>query len=463
MVKPPKHCPPGFRPIPNPPRCVPMTGGPGGPIFSPPGGGLFPFNNAASVAPAPTPVPPPPVVIGCHDALTEVPFAVPWIMTVSVSGGGAALQNAVTLAPPMTRLVIQDSLGYDPITVTGKTDLTIEADLGQTPSITATLASDGHCIVLDGANSGIAIRGLTLIGIGNENVLDQTDNGLLLASAVQGTLSIDRVIVEDCTFSEPAATAPTGMPGIQLLGTDGSVHQNVWIHRCTFRNNAAGTFSQGAGYGACTVGGFTNVYIQNCQVLRDNAVIARASSNMRGFMFKDINVVIEDCLVKDTGTAGSNEAFKHVTETIFGTTAGNSSLRNCVAYNCKRWYRITQPATTMTMRNCIGDNDVVGIAAGQTLIQQTAGTLTIIDSVLTGAGDGTTFTAGVTENHNDVFNFAATGKVLDATDITVDPLYEDVANGDFLALETTCQTAASDGGLVGIRYTAGEKIIWCNH
>jgi hypothetical protein len=356
-----------------------------------------------------------------------------------------------------------DSLAYSPVGISGKMNLTIEAATGQTPSITAGFGASQHCIVLAAGNSGIAIRGLTMIGNGNDNVLDQTDNGLLLASPVDGAVSIDRIIVEDCTFSEPAATVATGVPGIQLLGTDGSVHQNVWIHRCTFRNNAAGTFSQGAGYGACTVGGFTNVYIQNCLVLRDNAVVSRAASNMRGFVFKAINVVLEDCLVQDTGTAGSNEAFKHVTEIIFGTAVGPSSLRNCVAYNCKRWYRITQAGAIMSITYSVGDNDIAGISAGQTLIQQTAGTLSITDSVLVGAGDGTAFTATVTENHNDVFNFAATGKVLDATDITIDPLFEDVPNGDWKALAPAAQTAANDGGLIGIRYQAGEKIIWCNH
>lgn len=434
---------------------------------------MFPFSNSAGLGTVPPaqgigtqPIPPPPVLINCHDSLTVVPFSVPFTSTVNVSGGGAALQTAVTAAIAGTRLMILDSLDYDPIAIVGKTDLTIEAAAGQTPSITADPGPGESCIEVENGNSGLALRGLLFIGSGNGGFGIAQAAGLVNGYATGGgpMISMDRIIIEDCTFSEPAATATTGAPGIQFIGTDGSVHQNVWIHRCTFLNNAGDPITTGNGYGMCTVGGFSNVYVQNCEAIRQDGVLLRTASHARGYVFKSINVVVEDCLADDIGTAGSNEAFKHNNEAAFGTAVGTSSFRNCVAYNCKRFYRITLAGATMNVFNSVGHNDVVGIAAAQTLVQQSAGSLSFTDNVIVGAGDGTAFTAAVAvENHNDVFNFLATGKVLDPTDLTIDPLFEDVPNGDWLALAPACQTAANDGGLIGIRYAEGEKIIWCNH
>lgn len=438
-----------------------------------PGGGLFPFTNSAQgQAPAPaiapaggvTPIPPPPDP-DCHDVLTTVPFSVPFTSTVNVSGGGAALQNAITAAPAGTRLMIQDSLAYTQVVITAKTNLTIDVVAGQTPTITAAAGGVNNCIRIQNGCSGIAIKKLSLIGTGNNNggAGSQLLMGLILGSSLTGMATFDRLIVEDCTFNEGVATVANGAPGIQLVGSNGTVHQDVWIHRCTFRNNAAGAFTQIAGYGACTITGFSNVYIQNSQVLRDNAVVLRAASSMRGFVVKSINVIAEDLLVDDIGSAGSDEAFKHTNEAIFGTAIGMSSWRNCVAYNCKRWYRITLAGATMRVFHSVGNNDIVGISAGQTLVQQTAGTLEFFDNVMFGAGDGTAFTAAVAvEHHNDVFNFAATGKVLDATDLTVNPLFEDVPTNMWNATEPAVLVGASDGGPMGIRYVAGgEEIIWC--
>lgn len=94
-------------------------------------------------------------------------------------------------------------------------------------------------------------------------------------------------------------------------------------------------------------------------------------------------------------------------------------------------------------------------------VRQTAGTMVFRDNVMMGAGDGTAFEAAVTEDHNDVFNFGATGKVLDATDLTIDPVFQDVPNRIWVATAAALQTAASDGGAMGLRYPGGEEIIWC--
>lgn len=466
-------CPPGYVPqrktnrcVPASPTATPFTGIPGKRVAGVPSGGMFPFSNSAPApapattpAPGPTPTPSPPDP-KCHDTLTTVPFSVPFTSTVNVSGGGAALQTAVTAAGPGTRLVITDSMDYTQVTVTGKTNLTIEAAAGQTPSITAAAGTVQSAIRLGAGNSGFAVRGLLLRGNGNQNGLSQPDNGILLGTfTVTGMLTADRIIVEDCTFND--LNPAVGVPGVQLVGSDGTVHDNVWVHRCIFIDCATPAAATSFGYGACTVAGFDNVYVQNCWVQR--SAVARATSNMRGIVLKNLNSIVEDVLCDDIGSGGSNEAFKHNNEAIFGSAVGVSSWRNCIAYNCKRFYRITLAGATMSVFESVGDNDVVGIAAAQVLVQQSAGTLEFFDNVLVGAGDGTAFTAAVAvEHHNDVFNFLATGKVLDATDLTIDPLFEDVSTNLWNATAPAVMTGASDGGTMGIRYVAGgEEIIWC--
>lgn len=396
-------------------------------------------------------------------AMTVVPFSVPFTSTVNVSGGGAALQTAINAAGPGTRLRITDSLAYNPVLITGKTNLGIWAAAGQTPSITAAAGAHNHCVNIQGGNSGLYIKGLAFIGNGNENTLSQSENWLVGGWNAQGMTSIDRVIIEDCTFSEPVATVTSGVPGILFTGTDGSLHTNVWIHRCTFRNNAAQATTTGYGYGACDVSGFSNVYIQNSAVYRDNAVIVRASSSMRGFTWKSANVIVENCLVNDIGTAGSNEAFKHHSEAIFGTAIGNSSVKNCVVYNGHRAYREDPGGVaTMTVTQCVYYADTAGILSGQVAVRQTSGTLIFRNCVVDGAGDGTAFEAAVTnEDHNDIFNVGAPGKVLDVTDLTVDPVFTNAGNKDFIATAVSVTTGGSDGGAQGVRYTvSGEAIIW---
>ncbi|MEM3000651.1 MAG: hypothetical protein QXP41_00465 [Candidatus Nitrosocaldus sp.] len=392
------------------------------------------------------------------NVMQSVGFSVPYSVTVAVSGGGSALQNAIDAAGPGTRLMIQDSMAYDPITISNKTNLTIDVLSGKTPSITALPgAPNHHCVSFGPGNSGIAIKKMRFIGSANENTLSQIDNGLVWGCNSLGMTSIDRLIIEDCTFTEPAP-AIAGVPGIQLIGTDGSVHTNVWIHRCVFKNNAAGPNVTGYGYGACTIGGFSNVFIQNCKIIRENSVIARSSSHMRGVVCKSLNVYVENVLCEDLGTAGSNEAFKHNDEAIFGTAVGTSTWRNNVAYNCKRGYRLSLPGATMNSRNNVFYNDIAGITS---IAVRGSNLHSFKNGIIMGAGDGTAFELAIVEDHNDVFNVADIGKALDVTDYTIDPAFHNVANRNFTADATSLQTGGSDGGPIGVRYTpTGEAIIW---
>lgn len=432
-----------------------------------PSGGMFPFSNASgnqpTPQPAPAPSPAPPVNVACHDILTDVPFSVPALTDFTVSGGGAALSAAIIVAADGDRLVITDSLNYDPIAIQGKNNLTIKADAGQTPTITALPGPGNHCVDLQDGNSGIALLGLTLIGSGNStgSASPLVDGLIALPSGVGG--GIDRVIIEDCIFMEPVLTATEGVPGILLKGTNGLIHHDVWVHRCSFRNVCGSTLVVGSIYGAITIGGFSNVYIQNCEIIRDNAVLPRGSSKMKGIVSKNINMVVEDVLANDIGTADQNQAFIHATNGDLGSAVGASSWRNCVAYNCRIGFEMDLAGATMTVNQCVANVDVLGRAGG-VQVRRLAGSLVVQNCQIVGAGDAIAFSAaGITEDHNNVFNWGATGKVLDPTDITVNPVFEDVANGDWLSTAPACQAAASDGGLIGMRYSDGEKIIWCNH
>lgn len=394
------------------------------------------------------------------NAMQAVGFNVPFTTTVDVSGGGSALQTAITAAGADMRLRITDSLAYSPISISSKTNLTIDVKSGRTPSITAVAGSGNKCISIGAGNSGLAIKKLTLNGSANENTLSSKDNGLIWGHNDLGMTNLDKLIIEDCIFSEPAP-ATSGVPGIQLGGTNGTVHTNVWVHRCTFKNNAAGANVTGYGYGACSIYGFTNVFVQNCKLIRETAVIARGSSHMRGVVIKANNVWVENVLCEDLGTAGSNEAFKHNDEAAFGSVVGTSTWRNNVAYNCKRGYRLSLVSATMNTKSSVFHNDVATIAAAQVIVRRDAGTHNCRDTVIAGVGDGTAFSAVLTEDHNDIFNVAAPGKTLDVTDLTVDPSFHNKPNRNFTADAVSLQTGAFDGGLIGVRYTnTGEAIIW---
>jgi hypothetical protein len=392
--------------------------------------------------------------------LTAPAFTVPVLSTTNVSGGGTALATAVAGAAAGTRLLITDSLDYSVVDFTGKTNITIEADAGQTPTITAAAGASGHCITISTGNSGIHLKGLGIVGNGNQNAIAQNDNGLILGTPVTGftASTFDRLIVEDCVFTD--LTPASGVPGIQLVGTDGTAHADVQVIGCTFTDMSTPAAATGFGYGAVTIGGFGGqVLVQNSKVQR--VAVARATSNMRGVVLKNVFSVVQDVLCFDLGTGGSNESFKHNNEAIFGSVVGGvSSWENCVAYNAKRGFRITQPAASMIVSHCTFYNDTAGIAAGQVIMLQSSGAQTIKSCVIHGAGDGTAFSATVTEDHNDVFNVAANGKVLDLSDLTVDPLLNDTPNNDYRATDPAVVAGGVGGDPMGVYYPGGTVIFW---
>jgi hypothetical protein len=433
---------------------------------------LFPFSNSAgqpaSPAPSPTPTPaPPPPPVTFEDTLTPVGFTIPeGPATFFISGGGAALAAAVGSASPGDTIEITDSLNYDAITIMNPIDLTIRAAAGQTPSITANSGPFDHAVDIQGTVNGLRFRGITFIGNGNSgshNISDLGRTGIVFWSQLAGGASLDRIILEDCTFSEPAATAGDGCPGLTLFGDGVTVNDNVWVHRCSFLNTSAVTAVGGLQWGAITIGGFQNVWIQNCKIVRQDAVLASALSNMKGVVVQNANTIVEDVLCDQIGTNGNPQAFMH--DGLPGIAigfGGTTSCRNCVAYNCRIGYELRLAAGSMTIRNCVYASPTVG--GGGVVMRRSNGTPYVVqDSAMSCNGTGITFSAtGVTEDHNDVFNFSATGKALDATDQTVDPLYQDVANRIFTATAPSLQTGASDGGLIGVRYTVGEEIFWVN-
>jgi len=393
------------------------------------------------------------------DFLFVPAIVVPVLSTVNVSGGGAALQAAVTAAAAGTRLVITDSLNYSGVVFTGKTDITIEAAAGQTPTITAAAGASQSAVRIGAGNSGIALRRLGLVGNGNQNALSQSDNGILLGTAaVTGMATFDRLIVESCTFSE--LNPALGVPGIQMIGTDGLSHTDVWIKGCTFTDCATPAFATTAGYGAVTLGGFDLIVVQNSKIQR--VAVARGASHMRGVVLKCADMTVQDILCYDLGTAGSNEAFKSTNEAIFGSTVGNVNWNNCVAFNCKRGWRLTLAGGGMKMGHCTFYNAVAGIAAGQIIMRLDAPPFIFLveNSTIQSAGDGTAFSVGTTEHNNDVFAVAAPGVVLNPTDLTLDPLLSNPALNDYRATDPSVATGGFAGQPMGVYYPGGDPIFW---
>lgn len=457
-----KKCPPStFRSASG--RCVPRIAAFGGPASSP-------WSFGASRPAAAKATPPAPPIPSCFDTLTPLSFTVPQGGVIPIFGGGAALSGAIVGAPPGTVLLIQDSLNYSPITLTGKTDLTIMADVGQTPTITAAPLNNVHCVTLLGSNNGIALIGLKFIGSGNSTspgTPGLAQSGLINYNNVAGGLR--RLIIQDCTFEEPDATVASGAPGIWLRGTTGSpLYENIAVVRCTFTNNAMSLpAANTTGYGAITIGGFEMVFVQNCWIRRTTAVIVRGASPMRGVVIRVSNGFIEDVLCDDIGNGGQCQNFLVPLGAGFGSVNGVMTFRNCVSYNGRFGYAIeVGGGPQMIVENCVYYADLVGITATAVYLN-TVGALSLTDSVLFGAGDGFAFTpdplgSPIVENHNDVFNFGTLGRTLDPTDISINPLFQGVPDRDFVAVAPACRVAALDGGAVGVRYPGGEKIIWCN-
>lgn len=445
-------------------------------VFRPggvPGGGLFPFTNSAGRGPAiftgATPETVPPNPNACHDILTVVPFSVPQGAVIPVMGGGAGLQNAIQTAGPLDVLLVSDSLNYDPITFNSKINVTVKAAPGETPTITAAAGDQQHCVTFGNGNQGIALLGMTFIGNGNAGPagpVGQARQGLINYNNAAGGLR--RVIIEDCTFMEPDATVTQGAPGIWLRGNTGAPnHQDILVHRCTFINNGMSlTATNSSGFGVCTIGGFSNVYVQNCWVRRTTNVISRAASPMRGIVIRGANGVIEDVFCDDIGTGGQCENFLIPFGGSFGNLDGTVTCRNCTSLNGRIGYAIQTASSILDVSNSVYYANVLG-ACFTAVFLNLIGSLNYRNSISYGAGDGTAFTidpngAPIVEDHNNILGFAQNGRALAPSDLSVNPFFEDQPQGDYLALATALQHAASDGGLIGIRYPGGEKIIYCH-
>lgn len=439
---------------------------------------LYPFSNSAGgqPAPAPTPTPtpgpppppPPPPPVLFRDVLTPVGFTIPENPpTTFVSGGGPALASAVMSVSAGETIEIIDSLNYDAITIMGVVDITIRAATGQTPSITAGPGAFDHAVSFQGVNSGVRLKGLTFIGNGNSGshsaIPDLARTGIVHMSYVDSGIFMDRIIIEDCIFSEPAPTAGNGAPGLNFFGDGVTISDNVWIHRCKFMNVGAVTaLASTIRSGAITIAGFNNVFIQNCLIVRTDAVLSEVLSNMKGIVVQNTNTIVEDVLCDRLGTNGIPQAF--INSGLPGISiafASTATFRNCVAYNCKIGYECGTTTGAVTVRMSVYNADA--IAPAGVVMRRSFGAYIARDCVLTAQGGGITFSAtGIVEDHNDVFNFGSTGKVLDPTDQTIDPLYEDVPRRIFRATAPSLQTGASDGGLIGVRYGSGEEIFWVN-
>jgi hypothetical protein len=396
-------------------------------------------------------------------------FDIPFSSTVDVSGGGTALATAVSGAGPNTRLRIMDSLEYDPVVVSGKTNLSIVAAAGETPVIrrpapaTFPSTASGWALRISSVVTGLKLQGLTFVDHGNRNSFSFPDNGLV--SSREDCTGLTNVIIEDCAFQEASDSPLNGLNGILLAsGAAGAPDfDKVVVRRCTFDTLGAGPNNTGENLGAISIFGFGDVWIQNCWIYRDDGLVSRANSHQRGVVVRNENTLVENVLCDDLGTAGSNESFKTINSSgsQYGSAVGPSTFRNCVAYQAKRGFRGEQPSSTMAVLSSVVHVETSGIT-DRAFRRTASADLLVRNSVAVGAGDGTAFeSAAIMEDHNDIFNYAALGKTLDLTDLQRDPLFDDPPGHIWEATDAFVAAGASDAGPMGVRYSGtGEAIIW---
>ena len=423
---------------------------------------MFPFSNSASVGPSPGPGGGPlPPDTTLRDVLSDPGFTVPFITTTMVSGGGNALNLAVAAAGPNTRLLVSDSATYSAVGIDTKINLTIEAAPGQTPQIELP-PGPGEPLTISGVTDGVRISGLHFEGTGNRNPGAFSLSGLI-HSRVTDTPSLNHVIIEDCSFREGPTDPMNGSLAILILGTDGTLHRNIVIRRCTVLNSGAGNWVNLDAASPIMVGGVNGVWMQNCKVSREDAVISQAASSMKAYGWRAMNVTIEDCLADSVSNAW---AAYHATDSVqWGTAVGTALIRNCAAFQCVGFAWNDEPASTMNIRNCVFDTPVTGtaVAGEDTLFNQ--GTMTVQNSIFSNAGEADIWQPGLTptsEDHNDIFAHTAPNPPASVTDFALDPQFTDASLRDFVTENPTLQIGASDGGALGVRYPGGEKIIWCN-
>ena len=389
------------------------------------------------------------------DNLTAPGFSVGYTTTVNVSGGGNALQAAIGIATPQTRLLITDSLTYNAVTIANCSDLTIEADTGQTPIILASAGVGGHCVTLGDGNDGLALIGLTFQGNGNVNTAILEQNGLISGDTTQtGWLGFKRFIVDSCHFTE--ANKASGTAAIFLGGNDDTTFTNVVIRHCTLDSNGCGATLGAVNLASITIYGFGSVIIQNTKIFR--STIGRGASALKGVSVCNTASVIEDVLCWDLGTSGTGQNF--LASSLSGAIpTPSTTIRNCVVYNGKQAFRCN--VGDLTIDHCTIYIDTGSITNLQTFFLQTSGTMVVTNCVLEGAGTGTAFSATIaTENNNDIFNVSANGKVLDASDLTIDPVLTDTANNDYRATDAQVAVGGTGGDPMGVMYPGGTEIFW---
>ena len=403
------------------------------------------------------------------DDMADPGFDIPFSSTTDISGGGAALATAIASAGANTRIRIMDSLEYDPVVVAGKTNLSIVAAAGETPIIRrvapATFPSTvpGWALRISGVVTGLKLQGLTFVDHGNRNSLSFPDNGLV--SSREDCTGLTNVIIEDCAFEEASDSPLNGLNGILLAsgGAGAPDFDKIVVRRCTFDTLGAGVNNTGENLGAISIFGFGEVWIQNCWIRRNDSLVARSNSHQRGVVVRNEDTMVENVLVEDIGTAGSNENFKTISSSgpQYGSAVGPSTFRNCVAYQAKRGFRAEQPSSAMAVLSSVVHVDTGGIT-DRAFRRTATADLLVRNSVAVGAGDGTAFeSAAIVEDHNDIYNFGALGKTLDLTDLQRDPLFDDVSGHLWEATDAFVAVGATDGGPMGVRYSGtGESIIW---
>ncbi len=355
-------------------------------------------------------------------ALAPIDTALNGAATVSVSGGGTALQTAITAAGAGAVIEITDSMDYDAVSISGKSGLYIRAAAGQAPTITSAGAGS-QCVSLTGSNVDIGLQGLTFLVDDLLNGGSQPQNGAIKCT---DELQLERFLMQDCEF-QPINSTDAAVVAVQFGHSAGVTtnHRDIGIRRCVFDSTGTYTDATSQDLACVSISDFENVLISNCHFLRTTTF---PTSHMRGVRAHFFNGLIEYCYFEDLGTNGSNECVKVSGDSgpALGSMTGfDVAVSNCVGLDFKRFLRCAELASTITATHCVG---VTGNAERTLRIDTATATVNLQDSIFEDTNTGTSLlhtgaSGTLNVDHNLYFNWTSLGFTADGTDIVgSDPL-----------------------------------------
>lgn len=297
-------------------------------------------------------------------------------VTTAVTGGGAALRNAINNANDGDVLEVQDSLNYINIDFPAGKSLVIRAQIGQTPVIGS--VTEGVTI-FDGA-SGYIVIGLTF-----DNCASADSNSRGSCVALDHEAVFSDIIFADCVFSNGQSSPAIGLAYHQTTGGDtytatylaAELSDGFAVVNCLF-DAAAPAHVEG---GDILIRGVENV------LLRNNTHDKYYSNGRAVNIMQCPDAVIEDCRCLNGDS--NYECFKVDslgTQTIMttGTTRrcladGGSegfdsdddsemNFEGCIARNCGEGFSIAKANSKSNFIGCLAYCNADGFKVGAAVL-----------------------------------------------------------------------------------------------